>query len=277
MFKWMLLMLSLWVWNFNLNAEISRLHNLSNFEEVVENIHGNTWVILDVDDVLITCKDPSLQEANKERLDKVCQHYAAQMSEEDYARLFSIAMRSREVEVIDPKIYELFDFLKEHQVKTIALTHTRTGRFGVIESVEQWRINELNHLGFNFGPLSPFQADIQFKQLEGPLGSPNVTSGVVFTAEMDKGPVLEEAIKAVQDKPQKIIFIDDRRDNLESVQAFCDKHQIDFEGFHYTAIQSKPIQYVDEKLIEIQLDTLMKEERWITSEEAAEAYNDDHF
>lgn len=260
-----------------LNAEIITAPTLNIFEESLADIQQDTLVIFDVDDVLITCKDPTLQQANKEKLDRVCNQYATKVSPEEFMHLFSIALLAREVEIIDQKIYDLLDLLNQKNVQTIALTHTLTGRFGVIGRMEEWRITELDHLGIHFDHSSPFKPDESLHNLKGSMGcSPSIKNGVIFTAELEKGKVLEEAFKLLIKKPRAIIYIDDRRDNLESVENFCINNGIAFKGFHYTAIQSRPTQYVDEKLIEIQVDTLMREERWISSEEAAEAFNDEH-
>ncbi|MCH9632288.1 MAG: hypothetical protein S4CHLAM6_06200 [Chlamydiae bacterium] len=259
----------------HLKAEITESTSLAPFEQALDEAKNDCLVIFDVDDVLITCSDPTLQEVNKESLDKVCQTLAQTMPMDEYARLFSIALKSREVEIIDQKIYDLLNELSHRNVKTIALTHTRTGQFGTIEKMEDWRISELNDLGINFNQTSPFVSEGSLKNLEGTVGSPSIKNGVIFTAEIDKGKVLEEAFKLLPNKPKEVIFIDDRMDNLRSVESLCAKYQIAFQGFHYTAVQARASKKIDEKLIEIQLDTLMKEGRWITSEEAAESFNDE--
>lgn len=261
---------------FPLHAEIITAPNLTVFEEALVDIQNDTLVIFDIDDVIITCKDPVLQQANKARFDKVCGQLSESISIEEYAHLFSIVLLTREVEIIDQKIYDLLDLLNQKNIQTIALTHTATGRMGEIEQMEDWRISELNGLGISFNHSSPFKENILLKNLQSAQNHPlTIKKGVIFAAELEKGKVLEEALKCLTFKPQRIIFIDDRKENLESVEAFCKKNSIGFQGFHYTAIQSRPIKYVDEKLIEIQIDTLIREERWISSEEAAESFNDE--
>ena len=259
-----------------LKAEITVSSSLTPFEQALEEVKEDSLVIFDVDDVLITCCDPTLQEVNKERLNKVCQTFAQTMPIDEYTRLFSIALKSREVEIIDQKIYDLLNELSNRNVKTIALTHTRTGQFGTIEKMEDWRVLELGGLGIDFDQTSPFASEKSLENLGGSAGSPSIKNGVIFTAEIDKGRVLEEAFKLLPKAPREVIFIDDRRDNLESVESLCEKHQIAFQGFHYTAVQARAPKKIDEKLIEIQVGTLLKEGRWITSEEAAESFNDEH-
>lgn len=258
-----------------LHAEIVQSNTLLPLEQAIEQAPDGALVIFDIDDSIMTCCDPSLQEANKDRLDKVCQRYSEIMPMSEYNRLYSIALRSREVEVVDNKIYDLLVTLMEKKINTIALTHTRTGSFGVIEKMEDWRIVELGHIGIDFSPLSPFTSELSLKNLKGPLGTPNIKNGIIFTAELDKGKVLEEALKLLPKKPSQIIFVDDRIDNLESVEKICSKLQLPYLGFHYIAMKLRPVKYVDERLLEIQVDTLIREERWITSEEAAELFNDE--
>lgn len=65
----------------------------------------------------------------------------------------------------------------------------------------------------------------------------------------------------IQQKPKKIVFIDDKRKNLEEFEAIATQ-EIDFTGVHYTAIKHvKPV--YDRKLAQFQnkfLDQILSNE-----------------
>ncbi len=258
-----------------LNASIVQTASLNPVEEAIEQIDKGALFVFDIEGVLITCSDPTFHDFNKEHFEKVCSDYKKIVSAEDYERLYSIVMKSREVEIVDGRIYALLDRLAQKKIHTIGLTHSATGRLGEIESVESWRLQELQRLGINFEMLSPFSKETMFQKLQGPEGAPHIKNGVIFTAKLDKQKVLKEAFKLLDVRPKSVLFIDDRMDNILAFQAFCKKLKIPFQGFHYTAVCARPKKHVDEKLIELQLNILFKDGRWVSLEEAAEIFNDD--
>jgi len=49
--------------------------------------------------------------------------------------------------------------------------------------------------------------------------------------------VLEQILNRIEFKPKEIIFIDDRIDNIISVQSMCEKLGINYTGFEYSAVK----------------------------------------
>ena len=68
-------------------------------------------------------------------------------------------------------------------------------------------------------------------------------------------------------QPRKIIFIDDRIENIRSVAEECIKYHIEFIGLHYTAAAILSEQ-LDEKVARYQYDYLLKNKRWLSDAEA---------
>ncbi len=257
-----------------LSAGIVQTSNLLVVEETINKASPDALFVWDVDDVLVTCSDPVLRLANKEKFEKICRTYVKKLSAEEYERLYSIVYKSRGLEIVDRKVYDVLRLLLDKNLKTIALTHTKPGPMGLIEKLEDLRVEELRHLGLNFEILSPFMGESSLNSHQDTESSTVIKKGIIFTADAEKGRALEEVLKSYQLKPSQIIFIDDRLDNLKSVEAFCKRNQIEFFGFEYTAVKEHFTQKVDEKLIEIQLNVLIQEGQWITPEEAAETFND---
>ena len=91
--------------------------------------------------------------------------------------------------------------------------------------------------------------------------------GVIQTSEKLKGPVLKEAISKMTHSPHKIIFVDDRKEQVESVHLACQELGIPAVCFHYMGPSEPPA--LDEAIANYQLNVLVKEHRWVPSEEAS--------
>ncbi len=88
--------------------------------------------------------------------------------------------------------------------------------------------------------------------------------GVIQTKEKLKGPVLKEVLRKMAHLPRKIIFVDDRIEQAESVLQACQELRISAVCFHYNAYETCPI---DEAVANYQLTVLVKERRWVPEEE----------
>ena len=63
---------------------------------------------------------------------------------------------------------------------------------------------------------------------------PLYSRGVLYDSPEDaKGPVLEAFLNHIGYRPKRIVFVDDKEPNLESVAAACKRMDIDFVGMHY--------------------------------------------
>ena len=90
-------------------------------------------------------------------------------------------------------------------------------------------------------------------------------NGVIQTGEKLKGSVLKEVLQKVTKIPHKIVFVDDRIEQLESVQQACQEIGIPVVCFHYSAFETPPL--LDEAVANYQLDILVKEHRWVSMDE----------
>jgi len=92
------------------------------------------------------------------------------------------------------------------------------------------------------------------------------SDGVIATEEPLKGPVLEEVLQNMAKKPKKIIFVDDRLEQIQSVEETCLKHDLSSISFHYTATLAIPD--LDVTVADQQLHTLVKQHRWVPAQHA---------
>ena len=195
---------------------IKEVYNFNPIKDLLRQDDHNTLFVFDVDDVLIT---PSSEDdfrhpyrmqlwefitnkATKNRIDLL------------ESRIFS----STKQVIIEPQIIQIFKELYLNKIPTVALTAMGTGKFGMIQKKEDFRVRELNRLGFSFSPLTYLQEECEAPHLENTNivlphsicnGVPLLKSGIIFTAGVDKGTVLEYMLCKYNYFPETIIFVDD--------------------------------------------------------------------
>ena len=251
-------------------AEITPTPNLIPIETALKKADLNTLVIFDVNDVLITHKDQILQPEHKADFKKLAREHEKRYSHEELQKLDSIISLSNPYEVVDIKSLQLIHNLQKRGIKVLALTKYMTGSFGNIPSLENWRVGMLENFGYTFkNSWSTFKsktfAELQSKD---PKRFPVFKSGVLFTNGLTKGETLKAFLQYADFSPEKIIFIDNNRKYLESVETFAKEAGIPFIGFEYTAIAARPKTPLDEKRARLQFEILGKEHKWLNDQEA---------
>ncbi len=149
----------------------------------------------------------------------------------------------------------------------MGLTKLPTGKFGIIEDMIEWRIHELTELKVNFQEFSPSKDEIIIEDFNAGYGKPTLKDGIIYTAEYDKGSILEYVLRKTNYYPQSIIFIDDIEENLFSLQETCKKLKINYQGFEFTGSAIIPEPELDSQLEKMRFEILEKEYKWLTDEE----------
>lgn len=143
------------------------------------------------------------------------------------------------------------------------MTNCIIGPFGQIHSVEDWRIQDLQRLGYHFNISWGHLKDKIF-QVEGQnlIKKFSFKDGVIFSNTFPKGIVLEKFLIYAKLTPRRIIFLDDLSENLLSVQESCQKLGIEFLGIHYTAVQNSSLKrLLNIDIATLQFNTLEKEKK----------------
>ena len=83
-----------------------------------------------------------------------------------------------------------------------------------------------------------------------------------------KGEALKAFLNYTDLQFEKILFVDDKREYLESVAKFAREASIEFLGIEYTAVEDSKIEPLNKERVKLQLDVLEKEYKWLSDEEA---------
>jgi hypothetical protein len=251
-------------------AEIIKTLDLLPLQAALSTAPPETLVCFDIDDVLIVPKDSILRSRQRGRLEKYTKKIASRMSKEEFERLMSTIWINHEVLVVDSQIVEMIRTLSDRKMRALAVTNTESGCFGHIPKIEEWNVRRLQKFGIDFSGFFPGVGTLCFDTMKSkfPHRFPVYHCGVIHTCAVPKGAVLGTFLERTGFRPSTIIFVDDKRSNLETVETLCAIKEIPFIGFHYIAVEGLPCEPLDEPLIAFQMDTLEKEGVWLDSHEA---------
>jgi len=221
---------------------------VQSFEEAGD-IDPQALVIFDVDEVLITPDDLVLR----------ARGFYSRYEKEITPELLSIAIAETQFRLVDPKAEKFVGSLHDRGIKTLALTRARTGKFGVIECCEDWRIQQLARFNLDFSKSFSHLSSMTFSEGESPA---LYKQGILFVgdAEVSKGELLVAFFDRTGFYPGKVIFFDDQMKNLRSVEKEMKDRGIPFQGFLFDAFKDEVL---DVEIAEKQVLHLIEKRKWL--------------
>jgi hypothetical protein len=72
-------------------------------------------------------------------------------------------------------------------------------------------------------------------------------------------------------RPNKVIFVDDELEHVQSVMAFLEKHGIDCTGIHYTAANEAPGEFNFDHA-RFQINYFINHDIWLSDNESRELF-----
>lgn len=247
------------------------IREIYNLIPVIEMFRQDGLVIFGIDNVLTIPSDED--DFRNQCRAKLWQSIKYRLTSKKIEFLESIIMANSKKILIDHRIVDVFDHMKSQQIPSIALTAINSGDFGIIKHMQDFKIKELNMVGISFENLTPFCGEYLISELKNSNFAPMLASGVVLTAGIDKGLVLEYIFSKYNYYPKSIIFVDDCVDNFESLKNLCIKFKIDFHGFYYKAASLLPLPIIDEELEKWRFDILEQECVWLNYKKLRKKYS----
>ncbi len=245
------------------NHKISQINQFSDSQigATFDNIDQDSLVLFDIDEVLIMDQD-EYRLTHPYRIEWRIES-RNRLTPLERSFLFSIILKKRAIRLVDDNINAILASLWKRQIPTMALTKLYTGQFGIIEDFTNWRLNELKAINIDFRKSTPLIDEMLIEEMQDIGGIPTMKEGVILTANVDKGQVLENILHKKKYFPKKIIFVDDILENLESVSKICTNLQIDFQGFEFRGASLVPEAELDRESEKIRFEILEREHRWI--------------
>ncbi len=132
--------------------------------------------------------------------------------------------------VIEPGVIDIIKKLKSRDCKVVCLTATPS-----IREVQEYRYKKLKEIDIILSDNA--YPNVTFKKFESILGDkgrcPAIHEGVIYSDIFPKGIVLEEFLKTLPLLPKRIVFFDDKYENIVSVKNTCEKYSIFHNLFYY--------------------------------------------
>jgi hypothetical protein len=233
-------------------AEIHQVSKVEEMKNYMEEMTSSDLAVFDVDMVLIHPSDPAFQMANMYRHGKKVKEIMEELNSLEKDIFWNLINISGEASLVDEQILPLLGHLKSSKVKSMALTAGLTGSFEKINSMEEWRYNRLKQLGIDFSESFSGTSEVLLVELPMYRGHyATFKNGILFANgeknPTGKGATLNRFLEKVNFKPKKIVFIDDRLENLRVVEETLKKDlSISFVGLHYVGAKEFPSEKVDE-------------------------------
>lgn len=119
------------------------------------------------------------------------------------------------------------NLLQQQGIVVMGLTHRQPS---LVDST----LRQVNSLGLDFSRSAPVKDSFVV-----PSETPTqYVQGILFTGEYNKkGVIFVRFLSIVDQKPKKIVFIDDKRSHVEEVEMALMEQEIEYIGVHYTAIE----------------------------------------
>ncbi|MDP3532646.1 MAG: DUF2608 domain-containing protein [Alphaproteobacteria bacterium] len=214
------------------HCEIIKVSTYEKAASIISTADENTWVIFDVDEVLITFQNPLMPK----HVDQLSQYIYAQSND---FNLIDLLYTPYKMKLIHAEWPSLIHSLQSRDIKTIALTKASTGKLSHFENLTDLRYDTLKKFNIHFNRSFPNLEPRTFAKRDSysSYAPPLFSNGIIYTCGFSKTAHLEEFIKYLKQKPKKIIFIDDQENNTKEMEIFCRKNNIESINIHYTFIE----------------------------------------
>ena len=212
----------------------AKIVETAHIREVMQYIDADTWFLVDLDNTLFEAKQ-ALGHGHWFH-DEVQKRLAEGMSREEAIRdVYPYWVETQQVCPVQPLETDFIPSLialQNRGVTVMGLTHRQP-------SVAQATIRQVASLDFDFTKTAPFQSCLVV-----PSSTPTLYSqGILFVGDYNKkSDVFLPFLSMINKTPKKIVFIDDKRKNVEEVEQALSGYEINYVGVYYTAIEhAKPV------------------------------------
>lgn len=255
------------------NAEIIEIQNISEILPAIESV--DTLVLFDMDDTLtdstISLGTGSWRKYIRSNIEEYQQKYGSRWGNIDlHDKLTSIVANKVPVKAVEDQMPQLVASLQSTGIPVFVFTARGKSKWYAteIDGVDRLTRNQLLYAGFDF-------ARTQVPQKLKSMGS-FYADGVIFSSPLKKGLFLKKLLQETGYQPKKIVFIDDKRDQVESMEKATQELGIPFVGFWYTRADQEHENF-DPFVTTIQLKRLLETGEILTDEQASrlKGYNCD--
>lgn len=238
-------------------------------ENILNEANENTLVIFDCDEVLITPNDVAFSPKNVKNTYNWLVKYLNERMDRVAADEVIFNIREQcSFRLVNENCPKIIRNLQSNGVKTAILTAHWTGELHGRPHIEELRKNELKTFEFNLKKSWSDIEKIVFNELPATshhynfVRYPIFDEGIIFSCNLEKGVVLNAFLQHVPYKFSKIIFVDDKRKNVESVLDMCKKIGISCIGVEYKKVEIFDDREITFEELKPRVDNFIKTKKW---------------
>lgn len=212
----------------SLNAVIVQTNCM---EEILPHVDETTWVLFDIDNTLM---ESAVQAGRAEWFDHEVKRLMAARGidrQSADALLFpewDALMEICPIQTPEPNTAELVKAIQRKSGASLALTARHP-------PLSKLTLRQLKQLGIDFSSHAPETVLLET------FHPTHWEEGVLFASMKNpKGVLFRQFVEKSDQKPKKILFIDDALHHLELMESEFLKLGIEFVGFHYTKSLERP-------------------------------------
>lgn len=221
----------------------------------------NAIIFLDVDDTIITPISKTFRISPYKEMIEEIKNNKDKYTNHDI--LVSHWRLERKIILVDPTWPQIIDQLKQ-TYPVYGLTKLDSGQFGAIESMELWRYAELKALGIEFSedPSIP----------TGSIEDASFYKGLFITGKNSKSQTLAYYLRYLT--AETFVVVDDKAENLESIQDGCYSQDINFIGILFQGL-NRLENNVNPEIASLQKQHLIQHAHWLEDDAAQKLLNTD--
>lgn len=217
--------------------------------DVLHLIDQTTWLLLDLDNTLFQASQ-ALGHVDW-LLDEISKRIELGMSRHDaFHSMYPLWKKTQiltDVIPVEQALIEVIHELQKKDIIVIGVTHREP--FLASETLRQ-----VHSLGIDFLKSAPSVETFEFFEVERAL----YWQGILFVDTFnEKGSIFRSLLKRLSVKPKRVVFLDDKKKNIEEFARATAIESIDYAGVYYTAIEQGPKVYSAD-LAKLQLNSLHK-------------------
>lgn len=249
---------------FTCNATITQVEDMKEVFDYFNDADSKTLAIFDIDMVLVQPGDPAFQMANMKRFSAISKRIMNEVPSDKQMIFLSLMTLSSDPVLIDDRTPQFLQQIMRRGIPAIALSSNLTGNLRNIPKMEVWRVEGLRQLGIDFSKTTPCQTPIEFDDLASYRGNYSTyLDGILFVngTTVSKGEAFLSFLKRTHLTPNKVIFIDDREDNLKSLETAIQTldRSIEYQGIHFVGAQKYPSKMISQEEFESKWQKLASE------------------
>lgn len=248
----------------------SRVIETKNFKVIYDRLMAcgpDSLILIDVDNTIITPKAAIFRTGSPYRnlLDDI---KAGKYPNIDSKQIVSKWRKDRKVLLVDADWPTLIKQVCSQSIPIFAFTQMNTGPYGIIESIERWRYEELKSMNIVFAESFVGHTQITLiHPASEAIDAAVFYKGIFFTGDYSKKVVFPKILKLYS--PKEVIFIDDLSEHIMGVQEVCRELNIPYTGIIFRGVDRIKGNF-NKDIALAQKDSLLRFGKWLEDEAVLE-------